>query len=424
MKILQLTAQNVKRLTVVEIKPDGNLVQITGRNGQGKTSVLDSIWWALAGADNIQAQPIRKGESKARIELTLGDGKTTMIVERRFTEKGSTVSVKTADGAKYGSPQKLLDELLGKLTFDPLNFMRQKPADQVDVLRRMVPLDVNVEELDRERSALFERRTAVNRRASDLTARAGALRVPDDAPVEEIDTAPLLDRLTSADRHNALIRTHENTITQTRAEIAGIAGEIADLERQLSRKRAQLDAGEAQLNHLLQVQMPAPIDAQAVRAELQHAEAVNVRARQRRERDQLLVQAKAEAERADGLTQRMADLDEQKRAAIACAPMPVPGLGFGDDVVTFNGLPLDQASDAEQLKVSTAIAAALNPKLRVIRIRDGSLLDDTAMQWLAGFADERDFQIWVERVDGSGTVGVVMEDGHVRGQEPTAEAAE
>lgn len=49
MKIVSLTAENVKKLTVVEITPAGNLVQITGKNGQGKSSVLDAIWWALAG---------------------------------------------------------------------------------------------------------------------------------------------------------------------------------------------------------------------------------------------------------------------------------------------------------------------------------------------------------------------------------------
>lgn len=60
MKIIKFRADNVKRLTAVEITPDGNMVQITGKNGQGKTSVLDAIWWALGGKENIQGQPIRK----------------------------------------------------------------------------------------------------------------------------------------------------------------------------------------------------------------------------------------------------------------------------------------------------------------------------------------------------------------------------
>ena len=88
-----------------------------------------------------------------------------------------------------------------------------------------------------------------------------------------------------------------------------------------------------------------------------------------------------------------------------------------------NGVPFDQASDAEQLRVSTQIAIALNPQLRVIRIRDGSLLDDDAMKQLAEIADKNDFQIWIERVRSDDKVGFVIEDGHVKGQ-PVAEAAE
>ena len=84
MKIIKLEAENIKRLVAVEITPDGHMVQISGRNGAGKTSVLDAIWWALAGADAIQAKPIREGETTAHITLDLGE----IVVERSFTSKG------------------------------------------------------------------------------------------------------------------------------------------------------------------------------------------------------------------------------------------------------------------------------------------------------------------------------------------------
>ncbi len=90
-----------------------------------------------------------------------------------------------------------------------------------------------------------------------------------------------------------------------------------------------------------------------------------------------------------------------------------------------NGVPLTQASDAEQLRASLAIAMALNPKLRVIRVRDGSLLDSNAMKIIAEMAETKDFQVWIERVDDSGKVGFVLEDGHVVARpEPVREAAE
>ena len=92
MKIVQLRAENVKRLIAVEITPEGNVIEITGKNGAGKTSVLDSIWWALAGNRTHQAVPVRQGETEAVISLDLGDIK----VRREFSVR------KPKDGEEPG----------------------------------------------------------------------------------------------------------------------------------------------------------------------------------------------------------------------------------------------------------------------------------------------------------------------------------
>lgn len=113
--------------------------------------------------------------------------------------------------------------------------------------------------------------------------------------------------------------------------------------------------------------------------------------------------------------------NEQKAAAIEAANLPVPGLAFGDGAVTLNGVPFEQASDAEKLRASVAIAATLAGKLKVIRIRDGSLLDDDGMRILADFGEQHGMQIWLEKVDSSGRVGFVIENGELVA--PTEEAA-
>ncbi len=115
------------------------------------------------------------------------------------------------------------------------------------------------------------------------------------------------------------------------------------------------------------------------------------------------------------LTGELERLDRYKADELAKAKMPVEGLGFDLDGVTYNGVPFSQASGAEQLRVSVAMAMALNPDIRVIRISDGSLLDSTNMARLAEMAQEHDCQVWIERVDESGHVGFVIEDGSVVG---------
>ena len=60
-RIVSLTAENVKRISAVHIVPgDGGVVLIGGRNAQGKSSVLDSIMYALGGASAIPDEPIRR----------------------------------------------------------------------------------------------------------------------------------------------------------------------------------------------------------------------------------------------------------------------------------------------------------------------------------------------------------------------------
>lgn len=474
MKIIQLTAENVKKLSVVEITPDGNMVQITGKNGQGKTSVLDSIWWALAGESVVQSQPIRKGSKDARIELKLGDkGEIALVVERRFTESGSYLTVKNAEGFKADKPQKKISDLLGALTFDPLDFMRSDPGKQFDTLKGLVSLDIDLAASAKADKTDYEERTKVNRDAKAKRSQALAITVAEGLPAAPINEAALLDKMQTAASENAAIETRRGNretavakITSLKDEAARILAsikpdlaaaqeasdrEIAALEQQraaitkqiedatkrsasdaIALKSARNIAADTAVKEAedLQVKLdgagalPDPADLGALRAELDDAKATNQKIAAREQRKTVETEAEALEAKSQALTDAMDAREQERLAAIGKAKMPIPGLSFGDGVVTFNDLPLDQASDAEQLTISTAIAAALNPKLRVIRIRDGSLLDDDAMKRLAAFADERDMQIWIERVDGSGTVGIVMEDGHVKGAAPESVAAE
>jgi hypothetical protein len=59
------------------------------------------------------------------------------------------------------------------------------------------------------------------------------------------------------------------------------------------------------------------------------------------------------------------------------------------------------------------MAMAMSPDLRVILIRDGSLLDSTNMALIEEMAAEHDYQVWLEVVREDGAMGVVIEDGAV-----------
>lgn len=426
MKIVSLTAENVKKLKAVEIKPDGSLVQITGANGSGKSSVLDAIYMALAGTKAIPSAPVRKGEAKARIKLDLGD----VVVTRRFTAAGGTsLTVEAADGARYGSPQKMLDELLGSLTFDPLEFSRMEPKRQLETLRGLVQIDVNIDLLDEDNKRDYDARTDINRRIKQLRAQAEAIVVDPDAPAEPVDVSELTAEMQRAGEHNADIERRRANREQAKASIdtrIKQAIEKRDRAEQLRLEASQLDADAEQLdaaNRELQAKLnaagdlPEPIDAATISARINAAAATNRAVQDRELRADIERQASAAEANVAALTAQMEERTRQRAEAIANAIMPVPGLSFGDGEVIYQDLPFAQACSAEQLRVSVAIAMAANPKLRVLRIKDGSLLDENGLQLIAEMAAERDYQVWIERVDTSGKVGIVMEDGEVVGAE-------
>jgi DNA repair exonuclease SbcCD ATPase subunit len=416
MKILNLVAENVKRISVVEITPEGNLVQVTGPNGSGKSSVLDAIMWCLAGTKDVPSQPIRKGQSSAKVRIDLGD----LVVTRKFTASGSTLTVENKDGAVYKSPQAVLDKLLGTIAFDPLAFARQRPREQFETLRTLVSADVDFAAIEKANAADYEARAALNREAKNVRARVEAEPEPAaELPAEKISARQIHDEINAARRHN-------RSIDHAREVRAGGAKKVQELRhaaasdrRQAAALLARAEQAEAELalreQELLALPpLPDPVDDAAIGERLLEAERVNAAIDRRDHRAQLVTLAERAEQDVELLTRRMAERERTKREAVAAAKLPVDGIGFGDGEVLLNGVPFEQASDAERLRASCAIAMAMNPKLRVLRVRDGSLLDENGVRLLAEMADAHDCQVWLERVSESGKVGVVMEDGHVK----------
>lgn len=431
MKIVKLSAENVKKLRAVEITPSGEIVTIAGKNAQGKSSVLDSIWWALAGSKAIQGQPIRKGQTKARIRLDLGE----ISVERRFSETGSTLVVENADGARYPSPQTMLDALLGELSFDPLAFARMTPRDQFDELRRISKLEADIDRLDFLNQGDYSRRTDINRDGKAKRAQAEAIVVAEGLPDQAVDEDEILNRITSASERNSLIEKQrskrddqrlqidlaQEVATRTRARAAQLRAEADILDKEVIEIDAKAET-ERQAFEALEP-LPNPVDITVLRSELDGARATNRLIGVRERRVELEREAQKLEQQSEAMTDQMEARTKTKMDAISKAQMPVDGLGFGEGLVTYRGIPFEQASSAEQLRVSLSIAMAANPKLRVIRIQDGSLLDEDSLAAIATMAKAGDYQIWIEQVSDDGKVGIVIEDGMVKST-PESRAAE
>lgn len=400
MRIVQLTAENVKRLQAVEITPKGDVVIISGKNGAGKSSVLDAIWMALAGGPGAKetTRPIRDGEEKANVQLDLGD----IIVTRKWTKAGSTLEVASQDGAKYGSPQKLLDGMIGQLTFDPLAFANEDEKKQRQILLDVVELPFDPDEIAAERKRIYDERTDVNRDAKRLDAQiAGLPAVLIDTPDKEVSAAEIAAELEEAQKINQRHEDMEGVLVACDKKVAQLEGLLEEAKEQ----RIRLTAEAADL--------PECIFTESIRSRLAVVDKTNEAVRAKKQRNQLRRERAQAENKSEDFTAELGRIDRETAQAIERANMPLDGLTFDETGVLYQGVPFAQASSAEKLRVSIAIAMALNPKIRVIRITDGSLLDSENMALIEEMAADNDFQVWVERVDETGKVGVVIEDGRV-----------
>ena len=182
---------------------------------------------------------------------------------------------------------------------------------------------------------------------------------------------------------------------------------IADLEEKKTTAQQLYSALNAEVEALVDP------DLETFKHQLTAVETINKNVRVKAQVKQTMDQIVKLRNDAQVFTDKIAAIDQEKVDALAKCKFPIDELGFSDDGITYKGIPFSQCSSGERLRVSVAISMAMNPKLRVIRITDGSLIDKKNMAAITAMCKEKDYQVWCEVVNESGKVGIVIENGEV-----------
>ncbi|NLV27622.1 MAG: hypothetical protein GXY48_10725 [Methanomicrobiales archaeon] len=397
-KIINLKAQNFLRLKAVDITPGSErIIEISGKNGAGKSSVLKAIWSVFANREISKGipSPIRSGEESGSVSVDLGD----MTITRSWTGTDTYLRIENKAGAVYKSPQALLDKLKTSLSFDPLAFIRMDKKEQRATLLQV--LGVDLDSLDREREGYFNARTEANREVKNLTAQLAPLQgLPVDLPKEEISATDLINRIRAAEETN-------RKIANTDRVIAAKEQEIKELETRLINERKNLEAA-----YIAREEMQE-IDISEMEQQLRNIEDLNKQVQKRRTFEDIVSRLHDASKKSDYLTEKIEDIDQTKKEALKSATFPIPDISISLEGISYREIPISQCSAAEQIRVSVAMGAALNPGLRVLLIQDGSLLDSTSRGIIEEIAEEQDLQVWIEVVDESRGSGVIIEDGEI-----------
>jgi len=402
-KIIRLEAENIKRLTAVRITPKGDVIVLGGKNGAGKSSVLDAIMYALAGKRAVCEKPVRDGESKAKVTVDLGD----YVVTRTFTEAGGgTLTINGKDGSSLGSPQAVLDGIVGSLSFDPLSFLSSEPREQARILKDLAGL--NFSKKDAERQKAYDERTAVGRDLARANAVAEKMAFHGDLEKPE-DIGALKAMLSGASERAASAAKAKGDVESSRARLDRAEKALRSAQKEVKDATKALETAEEAVKGL----EAGTVSVQDIQAKIDAAEACERKRQENLAKERAQKEARELQAKVDALTKKIERIDQDKADAISEAKFPIKGLAVSDDGVLFNGVPFAQASFSARLKVSAAIGMALNPKLRVLLVREASMLDEESLGELLDMAEANDVQIWIERVGKGKEVGIVIEDGEI-----------
>lgn len=413
-RMIALTSSNFKNLKAIEMRFDGNVARLTGKNGAGKSAVLDAIFCCLTGKRFDDA--IRHGQDKAEVVVDMGSFK----VRKRLTAKGEYVEVIMANGDKKQSPQTFLDNIIGKLSFDPLAFTNLKPTEQRNLLKQLVGLDFT--DIEVKQKDVYDRRTVVNSSIKGSVATLGELEAPHPSTGnDEIKFGDELEKINVLREKRTAFMNVLQQKTDLESEIGEVNRGINEHEEEILRLTKNVEQLKIQKKNFQDqhdaIVIPPEVSENAITAaesKLKDIENENVKIRSAARYRQAIKEGEKLRQDADKLTQEHSRLEQDKATRIANAKFPIKGLSMSDDAVIFDGIPFSRLSTGQQIRVSTAIAMKLNPTVKVIFIREGSLLDEAGKKEIFDLAKDNDYLVLMEEVDETGDIGFFIEDGSIK----------
>lgn len=408
-KINELQIENVKRIKAVQLEPNSNgLTIIGGRNGQGKTSVLDAIAWALGGERFRPSAAQREGAlvpPNLRVELSNG-----LMVERRG--KNSELKVSDASGRRGG--QQLLNEFVEQLALDLPRFMQAGNREKADTLLQIIGVKEELARLEAQEQKLYRQRRSIGQIADQKAKYAEELPFDPTAPMEPVSVSELIRQ-----QQEILARNGENQ--QKRLKFA----QLKQQEQELGRQLAELQEKYAAVCRDCEI---AAKDASELQDEstaqleenIANIEDLNRRVQSNLDRERALDEANRYREEYDGLTGQLEKCRKDRLALLAGANMPLPGLSVEGGELVYKGQRWDNMSASEQLKVAVAVVRRLNPECGFVLMDKLEQMDLETLKEFGSWLEQEGLQVIATRVSTGEECSIIIEDGYVKDMEKPA----
>lgn len=401
-KINLLELENVKRIKAVKIEPTSSgLTIIGGKNGQGKTSVLDAVAWALGGERYRPSQPKRtESVIPPLLHIELSNG---LIVER----KGKNGNLRVTDPNGNKSGQQLLNEFISELALDLPKFINSGSREKAELLLKIIGVGDMLAQYDYEENKLYSERHAIGRLADRKAKLAAELPSYPREETELISVTELISR-----QQTILAKNGENQrLREKRDEIKrkkeSIETELRELNEKYRHICEEYDVAFKSAENLRDEA------TEQIERDIAEIEKINLEIRAN------LNKLKAEDEAAEyrsqyeELTEKIDNIRTKRRALLDNADLPLEGLGIEDGELTYKGYKWDNMSGSEQLKTATAIVRRLNPNCGFVLLDRLEQMDRETLAEFGEWLEVEGLQAIATRVSVGDECSVIIEDGQL-----------
>lgn len=135
MRIVKLKIRNL--FGISELETGGNSIELTGKNGAGKSSVIDAIKYALTNKSD-RKYIVRNGETEGEVLIETDSG---LRINRKVrTNQADYKSVKN-NGVEVNSPETFLKDIFTELQLNPVEFMNMTEKQQNAIILDMIEYD-------------------------------------------------------------------------------------------------------------------------------------------------------------------------------------------------------------------------------------------------------------------------------------------
>ncbi|MEG0904534.1 MAG: AAA family ATPase [Lachnospiraceae bacterium] len=412
-KINKLEIENVKRIKAVKIEPtkDG-LTVIGGRNGQGKTSVLDAIAWVLGGEKYKPSQPEREGSViPPNLHIVLSNG---FVVERKG--KNSSLKVTDPEGNKGG--QQLLNEFVEQLAINLPKFMSATGKEKAQTLLKIIGVGDRLLELEQKEQEIYNQRQAIGRIADQKKKYAKEQIYYPDAPKDLVSATDLIKQQQDILAKNGENQRKRDNADQYQRSVSILNLEIEEMQEKLKQKEQQLKEAQDNLHiSLMSIETLQDESTTELEQSITNIEEINRKIRANLDKDKAEEDALDYENQYNTYTAEINKVRDAKTELLKEADLPLPDLSVEEGELVYNGFKWDNMSGAEQLKVATAIIRKLNPQCGFVLLDKLEQMDTDTLNEFGQWLEQEGLQAIATRVSTGEECSIVIEDGYVKGQE-------